>query len=177
MTKIADITRFNLFTNNNDKIMFFKSKNEKVKADYNLYDREGQLSVKGIKATSAKAPAFIKLSMEVGEGDSREFARGALFPSPRKTSKAAPDMTGKLECGEVSKRLAAWHKKSDKCVEYISIAITAFEHEEAKEADAQASASASPDAVAAAEAHVDADEHAHALEAEDTDSDSDRPVF
>lgn len=164
---IAQVKNFSLFNNKNDKVMFFRGKDSKVKADYSMYEKDKGLSVQGIKATSEKVPAFIKLSMSLGEGGSREFANGALFPNLKKTSANAPDLTGILELRDEAKtelRLAGWYKKSDSQVEYISVAISEFRTASADTEVPEAEVSSEAEAAAEAEAAslVDADAAAEA---------------
>ena len=170
MSNIANLKNFSLFTNNNDNVRFFKSKDIQVKADYSCYEPKRELSVSGIKAPSEKALGgdYLKLTIAMGAQGARQYADGALFRNDRKGENAkAPDMTGVLTMPDKSeKRLAGWYKKSTSGVSYLSVAISDKRAADNDSADA-------PSDDIAAEPHS---EPAAAAIAE-FDAASDEPIF
>ena len=170
ISNIANLKNFSLFTNNNDNVRFFKSKDIQVKADYSCYEPKRELSVAGIKVLSEKARGgkLLKLTVAMGAQGARQYADGALFENDRKgDNPKAPDLTGILTMPDKSeKRLAGWYKKSDSGVSYLSVAISDKRAADNDSADA-------PSGETAAEPHS---EPAAAAIAE-SDAASDEPIF
>lgn len=133
-----------LFQNKNDKVQFNKSKDEKVKADYNGNgsDKDGmdKVQILGIKtASNDGSKKFIKVTFVDRSVDgSTKFYNGALFANDRKESDKQADFTGSLDLdrdGNTKLRLAAWLKETKNKDKYLSIAVSEYKNKDEAAAD------------------------------------------
>lgn len=129
-TKLAPFS-INMFKNNSDKVMFSKSKEVKVKADYFSLDEKNQKSIVGIDAVTKDGMSYIAIQVTDQSTTPNGYFRGALFKNDRKTADNQPDLTGSLDLhnqGETPDRLraAAWSKQKEggKAGVYLSVAFS-----------------------------------------------------
>jgi hypothetical protein len=157
---IATKRAFNasIFSNKNDKVQFNKSKDEKVKADYNGNgsDKDGmdKVQINGIRMTSAAGKAFIKVTFIDRTVDgTTTFYNGALFPNDRKESDGQPDFTGSLDFdreNNVKLRLAGWTKTTKNNEKYMSLAVSEYKNKDEAAADEANAAAPVPETVGGA---------------------------
>lgn len=124
---------FSLFKNTNDGITFNKSKDEKVRADYNgngsERDAADKIQIIGIKALSAAGKQYIRLVFIDRTGLDNTYYNAALFLNEKKDSEKQPDYTGSVDLdrdGNERLRLAAWLKTSDRAGRYLSVSVSEF---------------------------------------------------
>jgi uncharacterized protein (DUF736 family) len=125
---------FSLFKNTNDGITFNKSKDEKVRADYNgngsERDAADKIQIIGIKALSSAGKDYIRLVFIDRSGLDNAYFNAALFLNEKKDSEKQPDYTGSVDIdrdGNERLRLAAWLKKSDRAGRYLSVSVSEFQ--------------------------------------------------
>ncbi|AJZ56446.1 hypothetical protein OI25_8146 (plasmid) [Paraburkholderia fungorum] len=124
---------FSLFKNTVDGITFNKSKDEKVRADYNGNgsERDGaeKIQIIGIKALSQGGKQYIRLVFIDRNGLDNEYHNAALFLNEKKDGEKQPDYTGSIDLdrdGNERLRLAAWLKNSDRAGRYLSVSVSEF---------------------------------------------------
>jgi hypothetical protein len=161
---IATKRAFNasIFSNKNDKVQFNKSKDEKVKADYNGNgsDKDGmdKVQITGIRTTSNAGKPFIKVTFIDRTVDgTTNFYNGALFANDRKENEGQPDFTGSLDLdreGKQKLRLAGWTKTTKNNEKYMSVAVSEYKNKDEAAAD---EATAAAPALETAGAPADSD--------------------
>lgn len=138
---LLELEFFNLFKNNDDRIQYSLSKEEKVRADYSSYDKL-KFDVKGINATSQGTGDYIRLTIATISGEKREYHNGVLFVA-QKDHDAQPDYFGTVsldkERGGPTLRLAAWKKVGEKAGDFLSVAISEHMAKQQGESDASSS--------------------------------------
>lgn len=125
---------FSLFKNTVDGITFNKSKDEKVRADYNgngnERDAADKIQVIGIKALSSAGKQYIRLVFIDRSGLDNAYYNAALFLNEKKDSEKQPDYTGSVDLdrdGTERLRLAAWLKQSDRAGRFLSVSVSEFQ--------------------------------------------------
>ena len=125
---------FSLFKNTTDGITFNKSKDDKVRADYNgngsERDAADKIQIIGIKALSSAGKQYIRLVFIDRTGLDNTYYNAALFLNEKKDSEKQPDYTGSVDLdrdGNECLRLAAWLKTSDRAGRYLSVSVSEFQ--------------------------------------------------
>jgi len=137
-----------LFKNTSDNITFSKSKEEKVRADYNGNgsERDGadKIQIIGVKALSQGGKSYIRLVFIDRNGLDNVYHNAALFLNEKKEKEAHPDYYGSVDLdrdGHDRLRLAAWIKTGERAGKYLSISVSEFQ---AKDGEGAASEDGAP---------------------------------
>ncbi len=125
------LANFNVFQNTNEKIEFSLSKDNRVQAQYSGYDKDKGYDIRGVRQKSTAGKGYIRLSVALIDGDSRQYYNGALFKNDKKATEKQPDFRGSLNLDNQQDgpklSLAAWIKSGEKAGDYLSIAISEFQ--------------------------------------------------
>ncbi len=125
------LANFNVFQNTNEKIEFSLSKDNRVQAQYSGYDKDKGYDVRGVRQKSSAGKGYIRLSVALIDGESRQYYNGALFKNDKKATDKQPDFRGSLNLDNQQDgpklALAAWIKKGEKAGDYLSIALSEFQ--------------------------------------------------
>lgn len=125
------LANFNVFQNTNEKIEFSLSKDNRVQAQYSGYDKDKGYDVRGVRQKSSAGKGYIRLSVALIDGESRQYYNGALFKNDKKATDKQPDFRGSLNLDNQQDgpklSLAAWIKRGEKAGDYLSIAISEFQ--------------------------------------------------
>ena len=125
------LANFNVFQNTNEKIEFSLSKDNRVQAQYSGYDKDKGYDIRGVRQKSTAGKGYIRLSVALIDGDSRQYYNAALFKNDKKAIEKQPDFRGSLNLDNQQDgpklSLAAWIKSGEKAGDYLSIAISEFQ--------------------------------------------------
>jgi hypothetical protein len=125
-----------IFSNTDNAIVFSKSKDEKVTANYNgngaRDDGADKIQIIGIKALSAAGAKYLRLCFidRSIPGATASYYNGALFINDKRTEDKQPDYTGTVDLdreGSNRLRVAGWIKFDRNEKPFLSLSVSEFQ--------------------------------------------------